>query len=270
MAIVFDVTVKEYLREIDQADLLTWEQEQELAKNIQIDNDPESRDILIRSNLRLVVNIAKSFSGPSQTFGDLIEEGNLGLMRAVDSFDPEHGVRFSTYAAWWIRQAIKQSILSNSQILHIPTYMVDLLNHYRGTIQRLEAKLGTAPTVEQISKEMKLPLRKVEAIAGLCDSVRPGMVDGDDEAPGLEETLCDERTKVPGQSLVEDELLVHAVELLDQLEERQAEILRRRFGLDRQEPEQLKDIAESMNLTHERVRQLQHEGLRTLHELLSD
>ncbi len=114
-SMAFDATVKEYLEEIDEAPLLTWEDEKELAAAVIEENDPYAREQLIRSNLRLVVNIAKKFSGRGLTFGDLIEEGNLGLMRAVDTFDPEHGVRFSTYSAWWIKQAIKRAILSNSQ-----------------------------------------------------------------------------------------------------------------------------------------------------------
>lgn len=224
----------------------------------------------MRSNLRLVVNIAKSFAGPGQTFGDRIEEGNIGLLRAVDTFDPAHEVRFSTYAAWWIRQAIKQAMLANSQILHIPTYMVDLLNHYRSTAQRLESRLGRAPMSEEIAAELHLPLKKIKAIEAICDTVAsPFQADADDEAPGLEETVCDDRTGRPEDPLIDDEQLRRATELLDELEPRQAKILRMRFGLNGAEPLMLKDIGKKLRLTRERVRQLLIEALDELNQRLN-
>ncbi|MHC4085014.1 MAG: sigma-70 family RNA polymerase sigma factor, partial [Planctomycetota bacterium] len=129
----FDATIKDYLKEIDAAKLLTQEQEHELGKLIVEENDPWARDKLVRSNLRLVVNIAKKYGGRGMSLGDLIEEGNLGLLRAVDYFDPDRGTRFSTYAAWWIKQSIKRAMLENTQPVHIPTYMVTLINHWRHT-----------------------------------------------------------------------------------------------------------------------------------------
>ena len=125
---VFDATIKDYLKEIDEAPLLDWQQEKKLANLVIEENDYLARDQLVRSNLRLVVNIAKKFTSRGMQLADLIEEGNLGLMRAVDSFDPEHKVRFSTYSSWWIKQSIKRALLSNFQPIHIPTYMVELVN----------------------------------------------------------------------------------------------------------------------------------------------
>ena len=130
----FDVTIKEYLKEIDEASLLTREQEQELGRLIVHENDQCAREQLVRSNLRLVVNIAKKYGDRGMSLGDLIEEGNLGLIRAVDYFDPERGVRFSTYAAWWIKQGIKRAMLENVQPVHIPTYMVALINQWLSLI----------------------------------------------------------------------------------------------------------------------------------------
>ncbi|MHC5018172.1 MAG: sigma-70 family RNA polymerase sigma factor [Planctomycetota bacterium] len=160
----FDATIKEYLTEINEAPLLTWEQEKALSTAVLDENDPGARDQLVRSNLRLVVNIAKKFSGRGLTLGDLIEEGNLGLLRAVDTFDPDHGVRFSTYSSWWIKQSIKRAILSNSQPIHIPTYMVELINQWRQVYAEQEARLGRTVSLDEMATAMKVPLKKARAI----------------------------------------------------------------------------------------------------------
>ncbi|MCK4958846.1 MAG: sigma-70 family RNA polymerase sigma factor, partial [Planctomycetes bacterium] len=152
----FDATIKEYLKEIDASPLLTWEEEKELANRIQEFQDPEAREHLVSSNLRLVVNIAKRFSGRTMTLGDLIEEGNLGLLRAVDTFDSEHGVRFSTYSSWWIKQSIKRALLENIQPVHIPTYMVALINQWRRTAAEMGSKLGRKPDVQEMANIIQL------------------------------------------------------------------------------------------------------------------
>ena len=159
--IVFDETIKDYLTEIDAAPLLTWEQECELAQQIIDHNDPLARDQLVRSNLRLVVCIAKRFATGKLPLADLIEEGNLGLIRAIDSFDPSVGVRFSTYAAWWIKQCIKRALLLDCGPISVPTYMVELVNHYRQVVADLQSNLSNAPSVEQIAEEMKLKTRQL-------------------------------------------------------------------------------------------------------------
>ena len=156
----FDATIKEYLKEIDDAPLLNWDDEKFLAMAVIEENDPAAREQLIRSNLRLVVNIAKKYSGRGMSLGDLIEEGNLGLMRAVDTFDPDHGVRFSTYSAWWIKQSIKRAILNNAQPIHIPTYMVELINQWRQTYAEQESRLGRTVSLEEMAYAMKVPIRK--------------------------------------------------------------------------------------------------------------
>jgi RNA polymerase primary sigma factor len=140
------------------------EEEQYLGRLIIEENDPLARDQLVRSNLRLVVNIAKKFGGRRMSLGDLIEEGNLGLIRAVDYFDPARGTRFSTYAAWWIKQSIKRALLENVQPVHIPTYMVALINQWRHTAMELESRLGRVPDVEEMADIMQVPPRKAKII----------------------------------------------------------------------------------------------------------
>jgi RNA polymerase sigma factor (sigma-70 family) len=264
----FDVTIKEYLKEIDEAPLLSWEEEQELARAVIEDNDPEARDRLIRSNLRLVVNIAKKFSGRGMTLGDMIEEGNLGLMRAVDTFDPEHGVRFSTYSAWWIKQAIKRSILCNAQPIHIPTYMVELINVWRQTYAEQEAKLGRTVSLEEMAGAMKIPIRKARAIRDIVAVVDSGFQGDSAEDNGLHEAIEDESVALPEEELGSVEELTRAVELLDAIDPREAQILRLRFGLGGEEPLTLKQIGKKMGLTRERVRQLQRNALTMLNELM--
>lgn len=265
----FDVTIKDYLREIDAAPLLSWDEEKELAEAIIEYNDPEARDRLIRSNLRLVVNIAKKFSGRGMTLGDLIEEGNLGLMRAVDTFDTDHGVRFSTYSAWWIKQAIKRAILTNAQPIHIPTYMVELINQWRTVYAEQESRLGRTVSLEEMAGALNVPIRKARAIRDIVAVVDSGFHgEGAEEQGGLTEAIEDDRAPQPEDDLGSLEEVAKAVELLDAIDPREAQILRLRFGLDGREPLTLKQIGKELNLTRERVRQLQRNALGRLNELM--
>ena len=168
----FDITIKDYLREIDEAPLLTADEEREFGRLVIDENDPYARDQLVRSNLRLVVNIAKKYSSKSMSLGDLIEEGNLGLIKAVDYFDPERGIRFSTYAAWWIRQSIKLALLTNVQPVHVPSYMVALINQWKRTAKEVEKSLGRPPEIEEMADIMQLSIRKAKIIYGI-DLRRP-------------------------------------------------------------------------------------------------
>ena len=266
----FDITIKEYLRDIDEAPLLTWEDEKALAHAVMETNDPQARDQLVRSNLRLVVNIAKRFSGRGLSLGDLIEEGNLGLMRAVDTFDTEHGVRFSTYSAWWIKQAIKRSILNNSQPIHIPTYMVELINQWRHTYAELETKLGRKVSLEEMASAMKVPVRKAIAIRDIVSVVDQGFQhDSAQDSAGLDESIEDDKISLPEDALGSDEELGRAVELLGQIDSREAQVLRLRFGLSGEESLTLKQIGERLGLTRERVRQIQRSALAQLNELMT-
>ncbi|HIJ52331.1 MAG TPA: RNA polymerase sigma factor RpoD/SigA [Planctomycetes bacterium] len=270
----FDATIKEYLKEIDEASLLTAEQEHSLGKLIVEQNDPWARDQLVRSNLRLVVNIAKKYGGRGMSLGDLIEEGNLGLIRAVDYFDPHRGTRFSTYAAWWIKQSIKRALLENIQPVHIPTYMVTLINHWRYTATELENKLGRTPDVEEMADIMKLPLRKAKIIHRIVEVLSSATESLEADESGaeqmLETTLEDESAAQPEDALAADEEKAMVLSLLNEVEPREANILRMHYGLDGKSPMTLREIAKYLGLTRERIRQIQRGALTKLYEYMNE
>ncbi|UCD51854.1 MAG: sigma-70 family RNA polymerase sigma factor [Phycisphaerales bacterium] len=270
--IVFDVTLKDYLKEIDEASLLTWEEEYELGTRVVVENDPWARELLVRSNLRLVVNIAKKYTGRGISLGDLIEEGNLGLIKAVDYFDPERGTRFSTYAAWWIKQSIKRALLENVQPVHVPTYMVTLINQWRHTAAEVESRLGRRVTVEEMADLMHLPLRKakviyriVEVLSNVGESLNG---DDQDDSHALESTLEDESAGRPEDVLVEDEERRKALRLLDEIDPREADVLKLHYGLYGGRPLTLKEIGNKMGLTRERIRQIRRDALTRLYEFM--
>ena len=270
--IVFDVTLKDYLHEIDEAPLLKAEEECEYAQRVIDDNDPWAREQLVRSNLRLVVNIAKRYAGRGTGLGDLIEEGNLGLIKAVDYFDPNRGTRFSTYAAWWIKQSIKRALLENVQPVHVPTYMVALINQWRHTAAEAESRIGRKLTIEEMADLMHLPVRKatvvyriVEVLGNTGESL--GAEDQDD-SQALESTLEDTNAGRPEDALVEHEEKAKAVRLLDELEFREAEVLRLHYGIGGQQPLSLKEIGKQMGLTRERIRQIRRDALTSLYEYM--
>ena len=274
LAIAFDATIKEYLKEIDEASLLTAQEEHDLGKLIIEQNDPWAREQLVRSNLRLVVNIAKKFGNRGMSLGDLIEEGNLGLLRAVDYFDPDRGTRFSTYAAWWIKQSIKRALLENTQPVHIPTYMVNLINHWRHTATELENKLGRMPEIEEMADIMKLPLKKANIINRIVKvlSSATDNIDADDsgEEHSLEATLEDHNAGQPEDELVADEEKAKVLKLLDEIEPREASILRLHYGLDGKSPMPLREIGKKLGLTRERIRQIQRGALTKLYEYMNE
>jgi len=274
LAIAFDVTIKDYLKEIDEAPLLTMEQEHFLGKLIVEENDPWAREQLVRSNLRLVVNIAKKYGSRGMSLGDLIEEGNLGLIRAVDYFDPDRGTRFSTYAAWWIKQSIKRALLENVQPVHIPTYMVALINQWRRTAAELENRLGRVPDVEEMADVMKLPMRKakiIHQIVRVLSSVKDAYgYDNTDEDQLLEAILEDQSVGRPEDALVASEEKAKVMYLLDEIEPREAHILRLHYGLDGRKPMTLREIGKKLGLTRERIRQIQREALTKLYEYMNE
>ena len=270
----FDATIKEYLKEIDEASLLTLEEEQHLGRLVMEENDPWAREQLVRSNLRLVVNIAKKFGNRGMSLGDLIEEGNLGLIKAVDYFDPNRGNRFSTYAAWWIKQSIKRALLANIQPVHIPTYMVALINQWRHIASELENKLGRAPNAGEMAEIMELSLSKAEfihQIVHVLSSVRDTSDrDEGDENQTLEATLEDHSGSRPEDALAENEEQAKALWLLNKIEPREAAILRLHYGLDGKKPLTLRQIGEKLSLTRERIRQIQHEALTKLYDYMNE
>lgn len=272
--ITFDITIKEYLKEIDEASLLTVEQEHLLGKLVVEQNDPRAREQLVRSNLRLVVNIAKRYVGRGMSLGDLIEEGNLGLIRAVDYFDPDYGTRFSTYAAWWIKQSIKRVLLANVQPVHIPTYMVALMNQWRHTTAELQNRLGRTLDVEEMAEIMHLPLRKakiIHHIVKILSSVKDASGgDGTDENQAIEETLQDQNAAKPEDALVADEEQTKVLGLLNEIEPREAEVLKLHYGLGGRKPMTLKQIGKQLGLTRERIRQIQRSALTKLYEYMNE
>ena len=270
--IIFDATIKDYLKEIDEASLLTVEQERLLGKLVIKQHDPWAREQLVRSNLRLVVNIAKRYVGRSMSLGDLIEEGNLGLIRAVDYFDPDHGNRFSTYAAWWIKQSIKHALLANVQPVHIPTYMVALINQWRHTAAELESRLGRTLNIEEMAEIMHLPLRKagiIYQIIKIISSIKDTAGDDTDDDQSFEETLQDQNAGMPEDALVAGEEQTKVLKLLDEIDPREANVLKLHYGLDGCKSLTLKQIGEKLGLTRERIRQIQRDALTKLYEYMN-
>ena len=245
-----------------------------LGKLVVEKNDPQARELLVRSNLRLVVNIAKKYVGREMSLGDLIEEGNLGLIKAVDYFDPDYGTRFSTYAAWWIKQSIRRSLLANVQAVHIPTYMVALMNQWRHTAAELQNRVGRTLDVEEMAEIMHLPLRKakiIHHIVKILSSVRDtsGSDNSEDNQP-IDETLQDQNAAQPGDALVADEEQAKVLGLLNEIEPREADVLRSHYGLGGCKPMTLKQIGKKLDLTRERIRQIQRSALTKLYDYMNE
>lgn len=259
-----------YLREINETSLLTAADEQELAARI-AEGDVQARDRMVRANLRLVVNIARGYTGKGLGLQDLIEEGNLGLLRAVEGFDPSVGTRFSTYASYWIKQSIKRALINSSKTIRIPAYMVELLSKWRRASARLSEELGRTPTHEEVARMLGLPKKKLPIIkkAIRINNSTP-QSDQTESGWSLGEMVTDERLKAPDEELLDHDILRHAMELLDHLEAREATVLKMRFGLGDEEPHTLKEIGAALGLTRERVRQIETEALRKLADGLTD
>jgi RNA polymerase primary sigma factor len=258
-----------YLREINETPLLSADEEKDLALRIG-DGDNEARDQMVRANLRLVVNIARSYTGKGLGLQDLIEEGNLGLLRAVEGFDPSMNTRFSTYASYWIKQSIKRALVNTAKTIRIPAYMVELLAKWRRAASKLQDELGRQPTHEEIARSLDLPKKKLNIIKKairIYNSVP--QTDQTESGWTIDEMLMDGRAKPPDTEMVETDDLKHVLELLRKMDPREATVLRMRFGLDDEEPKTLKEIGERLGLTRERVRQIESEALHKLNESLS-
>lgn len=258
-----------YLREINETALLTADEEKMLSRRISA-GDGAARDRMVRANLRLVVNIARGYSGKGLPLPDLIEEGNLGLLRAVEGFDPDMNTRFSTYASYWIKQSIKRALVNSAKTIRIPAYMVELLTKWRRASAQMTEKLNRTPTAEEVARELEIPKKKLRIVkkAIALYNATP-QSDSDDSGLTLGDIVPDERTRGPEDELINNDNLKHVFRLLDEMDSREATILRMRFGLDDSEPRTLKEIGEALGLTRERVRQIEGEALRRLNRSLS-
>jgi RNA polymerase primary sigma factor len=258
-----------YLREINETALLTADDEKELSNRIS-QGDAAARDRMVRANLRLVVNIARGYTGKGLPLQDLIEEGNLGLLRAVEGFDPNMNTRFSTYASYWIKQSIKRALVNSAKTIRIPAYMVELLTKWRRASAKLADELNRTPTPEDIARELGIPRKKLrivkKAITLYNASPNPEPEDG---GLTLGDIVPDERIRGPEDELINTDNLTHVSRLLDEMDPREATILKMRFGLDDCEPQTLKEIGESLGLTRERVRQIESEALKRLYKGLN-
>jgi len=257
-----------YLREINETALLTADQEKSLARRIDT-GDNEARDQMVRANLRLVVNIARGYTGKGLGLQDLIEEGNLGLLRAVEGFDPDMNTRFSTYASYWIKQSIKRALVNTAKTIRIPAYMVELLAKWRRATAKLQDELGRPPTHEEIARSLDLPRKKLNIIKKAIRVYNSAPQTDQSEAGwSLDEMLQDGHSKTPDREMVEADDLNHVLDMLQKMDKREATVLRMRFGLDDEEPKTLKEIGECLGLTRERVRQIESEALSKLSESL--
>ena len=263
-----------YLERIKATPLLTAEEERQLARLVQEHSDPIARERMIQANLRLVVKIAKEYSNPGMTLNDLVAEGNLGLMRAVEEFDADAGVRFSTYAAWWIKQAIKRAMINAGQPIHIPAYLVKLISKWRRNSRNLENELGRPATNEEMAKALKISPKKAEIIRqGLQAVAAPSQAAGEG-AQALSETIEDTDGVRPEQSLLDASNRPIVEHLLSSIEPREQRILELRYGLndpDRTTPQRTyKEIGAIIGLTRERVRRLEKKALQQLKELAEE
>lgn len=253
-----------YVREIGQTKLLTPKEEIQLARRIQRGDD-DAREHMIKANLRLVVKIARDYENYGLPLLDLINEGNIGLMRAVEKFDPRKGAKLSTYAAWWIKQSIRRALSDQSKTIRIPVHATDKLLHIRKAATKLEEELGREPTAEEIGEELDIPAKQVRQLQ--TAAIRPASLDaplGDDESNRIADVIADDRATSPYQNL-EDKTNVDMVrQVIGILDAREMTILRYRFGLDGGGEKTLEEVGEKFGVTRERIRQIQNVALRKL------
>lgn len=263
-----DKTIKIYLREIGQVDLLTPKEEVQLAKRIK-KGDEEAKQCMIRANLRLVVKIAQDYARYGLPLLDLISEGNIGLMKAVERFDPKKGGKLSTYAAWWIKQSIKRALANQSKTIRLPVHLVDKISKMRRVSMQMTEELGREPTDEELADEIGLQAAKVSQLK--TAAVRPASLDapiGDDESTEFGEIVGDAEAQDPFEMLRDKNLRNEVGDLLDILDDRERKIINARFGLDGSKPRTLEEVGEKFGVTRERIRQLQNIALHKLRRAL--
>ena len=259
-----DDPVRMYLKEIGQIKLLSAEEEVELAQKM-AEGDERAKNKLTEANLRLVVSIAKKYSGRGLHILDLIQEGNTGLIRAVDKFDWTRGNKFSTYATWWIRQAITRAIADQARTIRVPVHMVEVINKATRCNRKLVQELGREPTVEEIAKELNLPVEKIiEANRTAADTLSLDTPVGDEEDTSIGSFVEDERTPGPADATSNAMLAEALKEILDTLTEREADVLKMRFGMYDGRTHTLEEVGQIFGVTRERIRQIENKAIRKL------
>lgn len=263
-----DSSLRVYLREISKTDLLTPAEEVELAARIKR-GDKEARAHMIKANLRLVVKIAQDYAGYGLPLADLISEGNIGLMKAVERFDPEKGGKLSTYAAWWIKQSIKRALANQSKTIRLPVHMVDKIAKMRRISMILTEVIGREPTDEELAEELGIPRKKLALLKRA--SQRPTSLDApvnEGESTDYSEIIGDERAINPLDALADKNLHNQLDDLLDVLDEREHRIIDARFGLNGKKPMTLEEVGREFGVTRERIRQLQNVALEKMRKAL--
>lgn len=259
-----------YLHDINDTPLLSAQEERELAERVAL-GDPYAREHMVKANLRLVVNIARGYLGKGLSLEDLIEEGNLGLMRAVEGFDGMMDTRFSTYASYWIKQSIRRAVMNNGKPIRLPAYMVSLLAKWKRASTILAERLGRVPTPEEVGKALRLSKKKVGIVtkAIQVNNLTPHAEHSEDEGLAIDEVMTDNRGKAVEEILIETDDLDRIFQRLDRLEVREAAVIRMRFGLEPYDPMTLREVGENLGLTRERVRQLENQALLKLMQSLN-
>ena len=277
---VSDDSVRLYLREIGKIPLLSADEELALAQRV-IQGDKKAKDKMAEANMRLVVSIAKRYSGRGLDFLDLIQEGNTGLLRAVEKFDPDKGFKFSTYATWWIRQAITRAIADQARVIRIPVHMVETINKLLRTQRRMTQELNREPSIEELAKELEMEPDKVEYVIKIkqdIQSLDAGVGrDGEDEDSVLQDFIEDEDSATPEESATSQLLKEQVRDVLSSLSDREQKIVRMRFGLDNGKSHTLEEVGQEFAVTRERIRQIEakalaklrkHKDAKKLHEYL--
>ena len=265
-----DTGLNKYLREIGQIPLLTPEQEVELARKIR-KGDAQARERMINGNLRLVVTIARDYENFGLPLLDLISEGNIGLTKAVERFDPNKGAKLSTYAMWWIKQAIKRALANQSKTIRLPVHLVDKIAKVRRVSLQMSDEFGREPSDDELGEEIGIAGHKVARLKSI--GIRPASLDApvtDNDSTEFGELIGDEQMQTPYESLRDKNLLGEIDGLLDVLDKREKRIVSQRFGLDGGKPKTLEDVSKSFGITRERIRQLQNVALAKLRRALSE
>ena len=262
--VALDDPVHTYLKEIGRVPLLTAQQEADLARAAQA-GDADARRALSEANLRLVVSVAKRYVGRGLPFLDLIQEGNLGLMKAAEKFEPERGFKFSTYATWWIRQAITRSIADQARTIRIPVHMVETINRIVRVNRQLQQKLGREPRPEEIAKELGISVSKVQEIIKIAqEPVSLESPIGEEEDSHLGDFLEDDKTPPPSQIVAESMMKQTLSDVLHMLTPREEQVIRMRYGLDDGQQRTLEEVGKAFNVTRERIRQIEVKALRKI------